>query len=78
MILVMVPFTRLSHVIVAPLNYLVRPYQQVIWNWNRKTIRDPATAWNSARAGPTSRVNRHEFGGADPDSGLIAPAQSTS
>ena len=48
-ILFMVPFTRLSHVIVAPLNYLVRPYQQVIWNWNRKTIRDPATAWNSAR-----------------------------
>ena len=31
-ILFMVPFTRLSHVIVAPLNYLVRPYQQVIWN----------------------------------------------
>lgn len=42
-ILFMIPFTRLAHVIVAPLNYLVRPYQQVIWNWNRRTIRDPET-----------------------------------
>jgi nitrate reductase gamma subunit len=48
-ILFMVPFTRLAHVVVAPLNYLVRPYQQVIWNWNRKTIRDPSTAWSPVR-----------------------------
>jgi len=40
------PFTRLAHFIVAPLHYLVRPYQQVIWNWNRKTIRDPGTPWS--------------------------------
>ncbi len=45
----MVPFTRLAHVIVAPFNYLVRPYQQVIWNWDRKAIRDPSTAWSAAR-----------------------------
>lgn len=39
LILFLVPFTRLVHFIVAPLHYIVRPYQVVIWNWNRKTIR---------------------------------------
>jgi nitrate reductase gamma subunit len=48
-ILFAIPFTRLAHVIVAPLHYIVRPYQQVIWNWDRKTIRDPGAAWSSAR-----------------------------
>jgi nitrate reductase gamma subunit len=48
-ILFMVPFTRLAHVIVAPLNYIVRPYQQVIWNWDRKVIRDPSTPWTTSR-----------------------------
>ncbi len=48
-ILLMIPFTRLIHFVVAPLNYVWRPYQQVIWNWNRKTIRDPNTAWSDAR-----------------------------
>jgi len=31
---------------VAPLHYIVRPYQQVIWNWDRKTIRDPRVPWS--------------------------------
>lgn len=48
-ILLMIPFTRLVHFVVAPLHYIGRPYQQVIWNWNRKTIRDPKTAWSEAR-----------------------------
>ena len=48
-ILFMVPFTRLVHFMVAPLHYLVRPYQQVIWNWNPKTIRDPNSPWTKAR-----------------------------
>ncbi len=48
-ILFAIPFTRLAHVIVAPLHYIVRPYQQVIWNWNRKTIRDPGTPWSPVR-----------------------------
>jgi len=52
-ILFMVPFTRLIHFMVAPMHYLVRPYQQVIWNWNPKTIRDPRTPWSKAR--PTSQ-----------------------
>jgi nitrate reductase gamma subunit len=48
-ILFMVPFTRLVHFVVAPLHYVIRPYQQVIWNWDRRTIRDPGTAWNKTR-----------------------------
>jgi nitrate reductase gamma subunit len=49
-IVFMIPFTRLMHLIVAPLDYIVRPYQQVIWNWNRETIRDPGTGWSNARS----------------------------
>ena len=44
-VLFMIPFTRLMHLLVAPLNYLVRPYQQVVWNWDRTKIRDPGTGW---------------------------------
>lgn len=47
--LFLVPFTRLVHFVVAPLHYLVRPYQQVIWNWDRKRIRDPRTPWSPTR-----------------------------
>lgn len=49
LIFFMVPFTRLVHFVVAPLHYISRPYQQVIWNWNRKAIRDPNTPWSEAR-----------------------------
>lgn len=49
LILFMIPFTRLAHLLVAPLHYFVRPYQQVIWNWDRKQVRDPETAWSKAR-----------------------------
>jgi nitrate reductase gamma subunit len=45
LIVLVVPFTRLIHFIVAPLDYMIRPYQQVMWNWDRKAIRDPGTAW---------------------------------
>ena len=40
------PFTRLVHFLVAPLHYITRPYQRVIWNWDRKAIRDPHTPWS--------------------------------
>jgi len=36
-----IPFTRLIHLLVYPLPYLWRPYQVVMWYWNRKTVRDP-------------------------------------
>ncbi|MHB1222481.1 MAG: respiratory nitrate reductase subunit gamma [Gemmatimonadaceae bacterium] len=48
-IILIIPFTRLIHFFVAPLHYIARPYQQVIWNWDRRTIRDPGTAWSPTR-----------------------------
>lgn len=49
LILFMIPFTRLVHFLVAPFHYIVRPYQVVIWYWDRRAIRDPRTAWSEAR-----------------------------
>jgi len=49
LLVLMVPFTRLAHIFVAPLHYIRRPYQQAMWNWDRETIRDPRTAWSEAR-----------------------------
>ncbi len=40
-IVLLIPFTRLVHLLVPPLHYIWRPYQKVIWNWDRKKIRDP-------------------------------------
>lgn len=45
LIILIIPFTRLVHILVFPLNYLWRPYQKVIWNWDRKKIRSPKTDW---------------------------------
>lgn len=39
-IVAILPFTRFVHFLVYPLDYLWRSYQQVIWNWNRKQIRN--------------------------------------
>lgn len=49
LLVLIVPFTRLVHFFVAPLHYIARPYQQMIWNWDRRTIRDPGTPWSEAR-----------------------------
>lgn len=46
LIVLIFPFTRLVHFLVAPLHYITRPYQVVIWNWDRKAIRDPNTPWS--------------------------------
>lgn len=45
----LIPFTRLMHFLVAPLHYIRRPYQQVMWYWDRKRIRDPKTPWTEHR-----------------------------
>lgn len=44
-IFMIIPFTRLVHVLVFPLSYLWRPYQKVIWYWDRKKIRNAQTNW---------------------------------
>lgn len=49
LILLITPFTRLVHFLVYPLNYLWKPYQQVIWNWNKRKVRSPKTPWSIHR-----------------------------
>jgi len=48
-IILLIPFSRLAHFLVAPLHYLWRPYQIVMWHWDRKKIRDAGGAWQSNR-----------------------------
>lgn len=38
-IIAIIPFTRFVHFLVYPVDYLWRSYQQVIWNWDRRSIR---------------------------------------
>jgi nitrate reductase gamma subunit len=45
LIVLVIPFSRLVHFLVVPLHYLWRPYQRVIWNWKRRSIRDPQSGW---------------------------------
>ncbi len=49
LIVAIFPFTRLIHFLVAPLHYIGRPYQQVLWNWSRTAVRDPNTPWAETR-----------------------------
>lgn len=46
LIVLILPFTRLMHLVVAPFHYLLRPFQLVIWNWDRKAVNDPRSPWN--------------------------------
>ncbi len=48
-IIALLPYSRLIHMLVYPLNYLWRPYQQVRWNWRRTAIRAPRTPWSVQR-----------------------------
>ncbi len=43
LILLVFPFSRLVHMFSIPIAYIWRPYQQVIWNWDRKKIRGQYT-----------------------------------
>jgi len=45
LIILLIPFSRLVHFLVAPLHYIARPYQIVRWNWDSKKRRDPNTPW---------------------------------
>jgi len=48
-ILLLFPFTRLMHLLVAPFHYILRPYQVVIWNWDKNRIRHAGTEWSRLR-----------------------------
>src|SRR3989338_4936887 len=46
-ILLLIPFSRLMHFLVAPFHYLFRPYKVVMWYWDKKAIRETSTAWET-------------------------------
>jgi len=48
-IVLIFPFTRLVHFLVAPIHYLWRPYQVVMWYWDKQKIRKSSTAWTIRR-----------------------------
>jgi nitrate reductase gamma subunit len=63
--LAILPFSRLVHMLVVPVHYLWRPYQIVIWNWDRRRDRrhraprpekQPATAKDRLPVGQPAKV----------------------
>lgn len=46
-IFLLIPFSRLVHLLVVPLHYIWRPYQRVLWTWNRKSVRNPGAKWSA-------------------------------
>jgi len=49
-IVLLIPFSRLVHLLVPPLSYLWRPYQKVIWYWNRRKIRSTRSVWSVTKS----------------------------
>ncbi|MBI2337256.1 MAG: respiratory nitrate reductase subunit gamma [Deltaproteobacteria bacterium] len=49
LIVTIFPFTRLVHFLVAPFHYIWRPYQQVMWYWDRKRVRNSQNVWTEHR-----------------------------
>lgn len=49
-IIAIIPFTRFMHFLVAPVDYLWRGYQLVIWNWSRKGIRKPGSYYPGVKS----------------------------
>ncbi len=49
LIIALIPFSRLIHFLAVPLQYIWRPYQKVVWNWDRKSVRDPRSVWSKKR-----------------------------
>lgn len=47
LIVLLIPFTRVAHLLVLPLHYTWRPFQRVLWNWDRKLIRNSKTKWSA-------------------------------
>jgi nitrate reductase gamma subunit len=45
----LIPFSRMIHFLVPPINYIWRPFQQVTWYWNKRKVRNPNTLWSLHR-----------------------------
>ncbi|MCB0429101.1 MAG: respiratory nitrate reductase subunit gamma [Flavobacteriales bacterium] len=50
-IIAIIPFTRFIHFLVAPIDYIWRRYQLVIWNWSRKSIRNSSSYYFGKKSG---------------------------
>jgi nitrate reductase gamma subunit len=48
-IILLVPFSRLVHFLVAPFHYITRPYQVVRWYWDRKSVRSANRGWEDIK-----------------------------
>jgi len=48
-LVLLIPFSRLVHLLVVPFHYAWRPYQLVIWYWRKDKVRDPGSGWNVTR-----------------------------
>ncbi|MCP3927731.1 MAG: respiratory nitrate reductase subunit gamma [Bacteroidetes bacterium] len=48
-IILLIPFTRLIHFLVVPIDYIWRPYQQVIWYWKKGEVGKPWMPWSAKR-----------------------------
>jgi len=44
------PFTRFVHFLVAPIDYIWRSHQVVIWYWNRSVIRKSTNMFPGKKA----------------------------
>jgi nitrate reductase gamma subunit len=53
LVFMMIPFSRLVHLLVAPLQYIWRPYQVVLWSWDRKRVRNPDNDWSATKPNNT-------------------------
>ncbi|MBP8822367.1 MAG: respiratory nitrate reductase subunit gamma [Flavobacteriales bacterium] len=49
-IVALIPFTRFMHFLVAPIDYLWRGYQLVIWNWGRRSIRSSGSYYPGVKS----------------------------
>lgn len=49
LIIGLIPFSRMIHFLVPPIDYIWRPFQQVTWYWNKRDVRSPRTTWSIHR-----------------------------
>ena len=49
LLVLLIPFSRLVHFLVPPINYIWRPYQQVIWYRSKNRVRNPEEDWGVTR-----------------------------
>jgi nitrate reductase gamma subunit len=49
LIFMLIPFTRLVHLLVVPFHYIWRPYQLVVWSWDRRRVRRDDNEWSATK-----------------------------